>query len=31
LLQAWACVLMDEAGKSSDYIQKQLCWMGDSF
>jgi hypothetical protein len=31
LLQVWACVLLDEAGKSPDYIQKQLCWMGDSF
>ncbi len=31
LLRVWACVLPDEAGKSPDYIQKQLCWMGNSF
>ncbi len=31
LLQVWACVLLDEAGKSPDYIKKCLCWMGDSF
>jgi hypothetical protein len=30
-LQAWACVLLDEAGKLPDYIKKRLCWMGDSF
>jgi hypothetical protein len=30
-LQVWACVLLDEAGKSPDYIRKQLCWLGDSF
>jgi hypothetical protein len=27
----WACVFLDEAGKSPDYIWKQLCWIGDSF
>jgi hypothetical protein len=30
-LQVWACVLLDEAGKSPDYINKRLRWMGDSF
>ncbi len=30
-LQVWACVLLDEAGKSPDYIKKRLHWMGDSF
>ncbi len=31
LLQVWACVLLDEAGKLPDYIKKWLRWMGDSF
>jgi hypothetical protein len=31
LLQVWACVLLNEAGKSPDYIKKRLRWMGDSF
>jgi hypothetical protein len=31
LLRVWACVLMDKAGKSPDYISKQLHWMGYSF
>ncbi len=31
LLQVWACVLLDEAGKLPDYIKKRLHWMGDSF
>ena len=30
-LRVWACVLLDEAGKSPDYIKKHLRWMGDSF
>ena len=30
-LRVWACVLLDEAGKSPDYIKKQLHWLGDSF
>ncbi len=30
-LQVWACVLLDEAGKSPNYIKKCICWMGDSF
>jgi hypothetical protein len=30
-LRVWACVLLDEAGKSPDYIKKRLCWLGDSF
>jgi hypothetical protein len=25
LLQVWACILLDEAGKSPDYIKKCLC------
>jgi hypothetical protein len=29
-MRVWACVLLDEAGKSSDYINKRLRWMGDS-
>ncbi len=31
LLQVWACVLLDKAGKSPNYIWKQLCWMDNSF
>jgi hypothetical protein len=31
LLRVWACVLLDKAGKSPDYIKKYLRWMGDSF
>ena len=31
LLQVWACVLLDEAGKSPDYIKNCLYWMGNSF
>jgi hypothetical protein len=23
--------LLDETGKSPDYIKKRLCWLGDSF
>jgi hypothetical protein len=30
-LRVWACVLLNEVGKSPDYIKKRLCWMGDSF
>ena len=30
-MRVWACVLLDEAGKSPDYIKKCLRWMGDSF
>jgi hypothetical protein len=30
-LRVWAWVLLDEAGKSPDYIKKHLRWMGDSF
>jgi hypothetical protein len=29
-LQVWACVLLDKAGKSWDYIKKRLRWVGDS-
>jgi hypothetical protein len=31
LLWVWACVLLDEAGKSLEYIKKRLCWLGGSF
>jgi hypothetical protein len=31
LLQVWACVPLDEAGKLPNYIKKLLCWIGDSF
>jgi hypothetical protein len=31
LLQVWACVLLDKAGKTPDFIKKRLRWMGDSF
>ena len=31
LMRVWACVLLDGAGKSPDYIKKHLRWMGDSF
>jgi hypothetical protein len=31
LLQVWACVLLDEAGKLPDFIKKRLPWLGDSF
>ncbi len=27
----WACVLLNEAGKSPEYIKKRLRWLGDSF
>ncbi len=30
-MRVWACVLLDEAGKSPDYIKKRRRWMGDSF
>jgi hypothetical protein len=30
-LQVWACVFLNEAGKSPNYIKKRLRWMGDSF
>ena len=30
-IRVWACVLLDEAGKSPDFIKKRLRWMGDSF
>jgi hypothetical protein len=30
-LMVRACVLLDEAGKSPDYIKKRLRWLGDSF
>jgi hypothetical protein len=31
LLQVWACIILDKAGKLPDYIKKRLCWMGNSF
>jgi hypothetical protein len=30
-LRVWACVLLDEAGKLTDYIKKRLLWLGGSF
>ncbi len=30
-LRVWACILLDEAGESPNYIKKRFCWMGDSF
>ncbi len=30
-LKVWACVLLDEARKSPEYIKKRLRWLGDSF
>jgi hypothetical protein len=30
-LRVWACVLLDEAVTSPDYIKKRLRWLGDSF
>lgn len=30
-LRVWACVLLDEVGKSPEFIKKRLRWMGDSF
>jgi hypothetical protein len=30
-LRVWACVLLNEARKSLDYIKKRLRWLGDSF
>jgi hypothetical protein len=30
-LRVWACVLLDKAGMSPYFIQKRLCWLGDSF
>jgi hypothetical protein len=30
-MRVWACVLLDDAGISPDYIKKRLRWMGDFF
>ena len=30
-LRVWACVLLDEAGMSPDFIMSRLRWMGNSF
>ena len=30
-LCVWVCVLLDEAGKSPEYIKKWLRWVGDLF
>ena len=30
-LRVWACVLLDEAGMSPEFIKSRLRWMGDSF
>jgi len=29
--RVWACVLLDEKGKSPEYIKKRLRWLGESF
>jgi hypothetical protein len=29
--RVWACVLLDEQGKSPEYIKKRLRWLGESF
>jgi hypothetical protein len=31
LLRVWACVLLDEAGTSPEFIMSRLRWMGNSF
>jgi hypothetical protein len=31
LLHVWVCILLDEAGKSLEFIKKRLCWLGNSF
>jgi hypothetical protein len=30
-LRVWACVLLDKAGQSPNYIKKRLHWLCDSF
>ena len=30
-IRVWACVLLDEAGKSPDFIKKRLRWLGESY
>jgi len=30
-MRVWACVLLDKAEKSPDYIKKRLRWIRDSF
>ena len=30
-IRVWACMLLDEAGKSPDFIKKRLRWMGKSY
>ncbi len=30
-LRVWACVLLDQAGKSPSYIQQRLRWQGESY
>ena len=30
-LRVWACVELDEAGKSPDFIKKRLRWLGESY
>jgi hypothetical protein len=30
-LRVWACVLLDKAGKLTNYIKKRLRWLGASF
>ena len=30
-IRLWACVLLNEAGKSPDFIKKSLRWLGESY
>ena len=30
-IKVWACVCLNEAGKSLDFIKKRLRWMGESY
>ena len=30
-IRVWACVSLDEAGKSPDFIKKRLRWLGESY
>jgi hypothetical protein len=30
-IRIWACVCLDEVGKSTDFIKKRLRWMGESY
>jgi hypothetical protein len=30
-IRVWACVILDEAGKSASFIKARLRWLGESF